>query len=204
MVGQRKRAEHIPPSADFHNARSRANAALKPVANHTAPRAHSTLGEIFLCVLESALQLFAPQAAGADVVEIAIVAFEHYGIHRAQHEIFLRAGIYHMAYQRVVHAANVQRVCERDGRFQRAQFFDLHQAQRFAKSVQHKRGAGQLGKKGILRARYDDGYARLAAAFRLGEMPYAHAGHIAQVVSRAALHACTGAQFFYIHMILPK
>ena len=109
-----------------------------------------------------------------------------------------------MADERVVNAADVERVRKSDGCFQRAQLIDLHQSQRFPESVQHKRSAGQLGEKGVFGAGQDDGYAGLPVAFRLREMAYAHAGHIAQIVFRAAFYAGAGAQRFDIHGILQK
>lgn len=97
VVGQREHAEHIALPTDFHNARSGTNAAFESVANHAAARAHRALSEIRLRALKRAFQFFAAQAAVADVVQIAVVAFEHHGIDRAQNKIFLRARIDHMA-----------------------------------------------------------------------------------------------------------
>ena len=72
----------------------------------------------------------------ANIIEAAIVCFSHHRIHRTYIRVFGN----HIINNCIGHQKSVQRICERNGRLNSSQFFNLGKSQRFAVSIGHMHG----------------------------------------------------------------
>ena len=187
MICQHHHTHGVKSAVQCNDAAGAADAALQAVAHHALARADVAQRKIGRRSLDGREHVLRMHGAVCNVVHPAVVALCHHGVQTARHGAALRAAAQHIFHHRVVHKAHIQRVRQRDGRFQRTQFLDLHQPRRLAKAVQHICGRRQLLRKRVVRTGQ---HHRHTCFVRVGihrAVPHRHARHIADLIQRPAL-----------------
>ena len=167
-------------------ARARADAALLKVPARAADGLHD---------------LLIAHGAVADVGKPSVVALADDGIDALHVDAVLPAAVDGILHQRIGNQSDIQRIGQRDGRFDGAELLDLHQAGGLAEAVEHAARAHNLMDKQVLLRRQHDGDAGLMLLRIYSAMADGDAGHIGDGVAlplgqRADAHAPVGDSIF--------
>ena len=89
-------------------------------------------------------------------IEKRVIAFSDHRIDRSQFDVVLPAELYHIFNQCVMHLADIQRSGQGNRCFQRSQFIQLHQSERFSKSIDYLGSSSKFMYKRVLNRRHNN------------------------------------------------
>lgn len=188
-IGKHQRAERECLFVQFHDAGGRADPAFHLKTAHASSCPDRAQFECFAGILDGLPHILLRDGACADVVEVSVIAFGDHDIDRPAYRADLRVFVQHILDQRLLHRAYAQRVGHGDRAFQRAQLFDLQQACRFGKAVDHMACRGQLAAEDGAGTWYHHTDAGLDVFAADGGVSDPYAGHIADKISLSCFHA---------------
>lgn len=193
-IGKHQRAERECLFVQFDDAGGRADPAFHLKTAHASSCADRAQFECFAGILDGLPHILLRDGACADVIEVSVIAFGDHDIDRPAYRADLRVFVQHILDQRLLHRAYAQRVGHGDRAFQRAQLFDLQQACRFGKAVDHMAGCGQLAAEDGAVTWHHHTDAGLDVFAADGGVSDPYAGHIADEISLSCFHAvfCLG------------
>ena len=156
------------------------------MADRARARAHAALRKVRARAGDGLHHLRVPDGAVLDVGKPRVVALADDGVDGLHLHARRMALVDAVLHERVVHKADVERVGQGDGRLDRAQLLQLHQAQRLAKAVENLARADDLVQKQVVLRGEDDGHPRVPGLRAHRAVPHRNAGHVRQRVARAA------------------